>query len=338
MSDQSGPANSSPSAIPPTPRPQRLIVMGTGPFAVPSFDALRRAGHQIELVVTRPLPPVKSRKGPPPSPVRLWAETHRLEIFDPNSINDEESVERIRAVKASLLVVCDYGQILKPPALAAATLGGINLHGSLLPAYRGAAPVQWALLNGDKKTGVTVIHMTPRLDGGPILETRETVIGEDETAGELELRLSLLGVDATMAAVDLLSQWDRQSDIGTRQDPAQVSKAPRLKKSDGLIDWSRSAAELDCHVRGMQPWPLAFTHFPVADKPPIRLVIKKIRTIDDRPAVGLSAGEILEDDRFCVATGDLPVEITRLQPAGKREMSGIDFLRGHKPAPGSRLT
>lgn len=337
MSDQAAAASTeTPSS---TDAPQRLILMGTGPFAVPSFEALRAAGHEIALTVTRPLPPVKSRKGPPPSPVRCWAEEHGLEIYDPASINEDEAVERIKSIGASLLVVCDYGQILKPPALAAAKLGGINLHGSLLPAYRGAAPVQWALLSGDKTTGVTVIHMTPRLDGGPILETRETPIGDQETSGELEERLSLLGVEATLSAVERLARWDGESEIGIRQDAEKVSKAPRLHKSDGLIDWSRSAAELDFHVRGMQPWPLAFTHFPVgSDKPPIRLVIKEIRPITDRDSGTMLPGEILEDDRFCVVTGDGPVEIVRLQPAGKREMSGVDFLRGRKPESGSSLT
>lgn len=342
MSDPSAAAStpepSSSSAVAAA-RPLRLVVMGTGPFAVPSFEALRVAGHQIALVVTRPMPPVKSRKGPPASPVRHWAETNGLEIYDPPSINDDQAVERIESTQADLLVVCDYGQILKPPALAAANLGGINLHGSLLPAYRGAAPVQWALLKGDRTTGVTVIHMTPRLDGGPILETRETTIGATETAGQLEQRLALLGVDATLSAVDRLAVWDGQSEIGVRQDPDKVSKAPPLKKSDGEIDWSRTAVELDCHVRGMQPWPLAFTHYAVGgDKPPIRLVIKEIRAAADDDATGRAAGEIFGQGAFCVATGDCPVEIVRLQPAGKREMSGTDFLRGHQPEPGSRLT
>jgi methionyl-tRNA formyltransferase len=334
------PAKSKPesqSVVTSSAHPQRLIVMGTGPFAVPSFDALRLAGHEIALVVTKPQPPVKSRKGPPPSPVRTWAEEHDLQLFDPDSINDDAAVARISSVDASLLVVCDYGQILKPAALESATLGGINLHGSLLPAYRGAAPVQWALLSGDRTTGVSVIHMTPRLDGGPILETRTTPISDDETSGELEERLSHLGIDATLQAVDRLSEWDRKSDIGVSQDPAKVTKAPRLKKSDGEIDWGRSAAEIDCHVRGMQPWPQAYTHLQLgADKPPIRLVIREIRTVasgspDHHP------GEILDGDLFCVATADIPIEITRLQPAGKREMKGVDFLRGHKPPPGSRL-
>jgi methionyl-tRNA formyltransferase len=314
-----------------------VIVMGTGPFAVPAFEALRATGHEIALVVTKPQPPVKSRKGPPPSPVRSWAEDHGLEIFDPDSINDEAAVKRIRSVAASLLVVCDYGQILKPAALESATLGGINLHGSLLPKYRGAAPVQWSLLSGDQVTGVSVIHMTPRLDGGPIVITRETTIDDKETAGELEDRLAIIGAEATLEAIDRLGQWDGESVIGAVQDATKVSKAPRLKKSDAEIDWGRTAREIDCHVRGMQPWPIAFTHFPLGeDKPPIRLAIKEIEILDQL-AGDHYPGEILVDDGFRIATADRIIEIKRLQPAGKREMTGVDFLRGHHPKPGSRL-
>lgn len=328
----------------PTSRPQRLIVMGTGPFAVPSFEALRSVGHDIALVVSRPQPPVRSRKGPPPSPVRLWASQHSLPVFDPPSINDPAAVERLAQVGASLLVVCDYGQILKPPALESATLGGINLHGSLLPKYRGAAPVQWALLSGDQETGVSVIHMTPRLDGGPIVEIRKTPISSEETAGELEDRLARIGVEATLDAVDCLSQWDGKSSIGEAQDPSLVSKAPRLKKSDGEIDWGRTAREIDCHVRGMQPWPVAFTHVPMGDgKPPLRLAVKRIRIVgqpaDSNPPGGVNPpGSVVAGEGLLVATGDQVVQIDRLQPAGKREMSGEEFLRGHSPSPGTRVS
>ena len=126
--------------------------MGTGPFAVPSFEAIRRSKNEIVAVVTKPEPPVKSRKGPPPAPVRTWAEEHQLPILDPDNINEPEAVESIRSLSPDLLVVCDYGRVLKPEALAVAPLGGINLHGSLLPAFRGAAPVQRALLSGDPET------------------------------------------------------------------------------------------------------------------------------------------------------------------------------------------
>ena len=316
----------------------QLILMGTGPFAVPSFDALLKAGHEVSLIVTKPQPPVKSRKGPPPSPVRTWAEENKLPIFDPGSINEPDAVERITGLLADLMVVCDYGHILKPDALAATKLGGINLHGSLLPAYRGAAPVQRALLSGDQVTGVSVIHMTPKLDGGPILCTRETAILDTETAGELEERLSAIGVAATIEAIELLDQWDGDSPIGQQQDATKVSKAPRLSKAEAQIDWSQSRRIIDCHVRGMQPWPIAFTYLqPDPSKPPIRLAIKAIAASDVVQG-DHKPGEIIAGDGFLVATGDGVIEITRLQPAGKREMPAMDFLRGHHPAPGTTLS
>jgi methionyl-tRNA formyltransferase len=314
-----------------TSMPLRAIVMGTGPFAVPSFRAILAAGHNITLVVTRPQPAVKTRGAAPPAPVRAWAESESLPIFDPPSINDADAIERLVAEQADLLVVCDYGQILKPAALESAPLGGINLHGSLLPAYRGAAPVQWAVLCGDAVAGISVIHMTPRLDGGPILQTRETPVGEKETSGELEERLSQLGVPATLEAMEMLSVWDRKSPIGVAQDASKVSKAPRLQKADGEIKWSRSSREIDWQVRGMQPWPIAFTHITVAEgKPPLRVAVKQVSvSAETRPGSAV-AGQILPGEGLLVCTGDGVVSIDRLQPAGKREMTGKEFLCGYK--------
>ncbi len=328
--------------------PLRLVLMGTGPFAVPSFEALQAAGHEIALVVTKPSPAVKSRKGPPPNPVRQWAINYcegdnSCMVVDPTSINSEFAIERVAAEKADLLVVCDYGQILKPAALATARLGGINLHGSLLPKYRGAAPVQRALLNGDAQTGVSVIHMTPKLDGGPILCTRSTAISDQETAGELEARLSQIGVQATLEAVAMLQDWDGQSKIGSMQDPALITKAPRLSKAEAEINWSKSTRQIDCLVRGMQPWPIAFTHIQVNDKkPPVRLAIKRLavevalQTPEDASAGNdIVPGTIVSvSDGLMVATGDGIVQITRLQPAGKRDMDAVEFVRGHHLEPG----
>jgi len=315
----------------------RLILMGTGPFAVPSFEALKTAGHEIALVVTKPQPEVRSRKGPPPAPVRIWAETEGMEIFDPESINEPTAVQRIDAVNADLMVVCDYGQILTSQALETTRLGGINLHGSLLPRYRGAAPVQRSLLSGDRVTGVSVIHMTPRLDGGPIITTRETNIDDAETAGELEHRLAQIGVAATLEALETLARWDGETQIGQPQDSTLISKAPRLSKAEANIDWSRSAREIDCHVRGMQPWPVAFTHVQTAAmKQPLRLAIKRVTPLDENQT-GKESGEILAGDGFLVATGEGIIRIDSLQPAGKREMDSAEFLRGHPLPAGTVL-
>lgn len=304
--------------------------MGTGPFAVPSFESLRASDHEIVAVVTKPEPPVKSRKGPPPAPVRSWATEHGLPLMDPASINDPDAVDRLDALSADLLVVCDYGQILKPAALASSKLGGVNLHGSLLPAYRGAAPVQRSLLSGDAETGVSVIHMTPKLDGGPILGTRQTAIDGQETSGQLEERLSLLGVELVLQSIEDLSHWDGESAIGEIQDATFATKAPRLSKSEAEIDWARTRKQIDCHVRGMQPWPIAFSQLNVREnKPPLRVAILSVcnvsESIDD-----LSPGQITGGKEMIVATADGALKIETLRPAGKREMTGEEFLRGYQ--------
>ncbi|WP_413431257.1 methionyl-tRNA formyltransferase [Crateriforma spongiae] len=316
----------------------RLVLMGTGPFAVPSFDRIADGPHEIVQVIVRPLPPVKSRGGPPPQPVADWAEKRSLTVIRPDSINDDETVQQLRSLRPDLLVVCDYGQILKPAALETAPLGGINLHGSLLPKYRGAAPVQRAVLSGDRKTGVTVIHMTPRLDGGPILARRVTEIRDDETAGQLEQRLSAIGVDATVEAIDRLLDWDQESVIGDPQDSSLVSKAPRLSKAEAQIDWQQSSRMIDCHVRGMQPWPVAFSFFhPGNGGKPVRVQIRQVTPIDDNAsgdAPGQSQpGHLVSGEGLCVASGDGVLRIDQIQPAGKKPMTGAAFANGYQPGP-----
>jgi methionyl-tRNA formyltransferase len=313
-------------------KPLRLILMGTGPFAVPAFEAICDRGHQVALVVTRPVREVKSRKGPPPSPVREFAAARRFDVYDPPSINTPDAIEQLRSFAADLLVVCDFGQILSNDALATARLGGINLHGSLLPAYRGAAPVQWAVLSGDAVTGVSVIHMTPRLDGGPILASAQTEIGR-ETSGELEHRLSRLGIEPTLRSVDELAAWDGVSPIGQPQDASKVSRAPRLDKAAGRIDWSKSARQIDCHVRGMQPWPGAFTDLNWSDRPAVRIAVKAVTAIEDGAVNGGKAAEpgtLIDESELRITTGDGLIRIDRLQVAGRAEVSAEEFLRGHR--------
>ena len=320
----------------------RFVLMGTGPFAVPAFEAIAArcdndASDRIVAVVTRPVRGGKSRGGPPPTPVRDWSAGRDIPVWDPASINDEASVERLRTFGADLMVVCDYGQILSDAALQSARLGGINLHGSLLPKYRGAAPVQWAVLSGDVVAGVSVLHMTPRLDGGPILATAEIEVLPTETAGELEMRLSQLGVQPTLDAIEMLRQWDGQAAIGQIQSAELVTKAPRLAKADGAIDWGRDAAEIDAHVRGMQPWPVAYTMFrPRADKPPIRVAVRRVAATD-RPVGDAVSGEIRVEDAVLAAAGDRWVELLEVQPAGKKPMTAMEMMRGHSVPEGSRF-
>lgn len=260
--------------------------------------------------------------------MRAAAEQLGLKVWAPESANPPESVEELKRLNADLLVVCDYGEVLKPAALGSTRLGGINLHGSLLPKYRGAAPVQWAVLNGDSETGVTAIQMTPGLDAGPILGVRTTQIGPEETAGGLEERLADIGSGLTVEVVQQLADGIAQ---GVPQEKSQATKAPRLQKADGLIDWSRQATRIKDHVRGMHPWPRAYTFLPQQGKEPLRLVVERVAVTEGTGA----PGEVLQaEKRLIVATGEGAIEIMEVQPAGKRLMKAEEWLRGANVASG----
>ena len=314
----------------------RLIVMGTGPFAVPMFEAVLAAGHDVPVVVTRPIRPARGRKQPPPNPMREAAEHLGMDVWAPDSINDSEMIQQLVEVGADLMLVCDYGQILRRDALATTRLGGINLHGSLLPKYRGAAPVQWAVINGDSHSGVTVIHMTPKLDGGPTLVQVHTPIEAHETAETLEVRLSHLGVPAVLEAIELLASWDGESILGTIQDLQEVTQAPRLTKQHGAICWSDNAQDVINRHRGVQPWPGSFTLWD-RGKQPLRLLVKEMM-LADQPYSG-EPGEVLaaEDERLIVACGDGCVALHQIQPAGKRLLTAGEFLRGYQIQSGIRF-
>ena len=322
----------------------RLIVMGTGPFAVPTLQFLLDAGHDIPLVVTRPLAATNPKK-PPPRPVYQWAVERGLEVYEPASINASEAIETLERYAVDLFFVCDYGQILSNDCLAAARLGGINLHGSLLPRHRGAAPVQWSLLRGDPESGVTVIHMTPRLDAGPALAIRSTPVHADETAEQLEPRLAALGITATADAISLLEGWDGTSPLGSIQDQALVTRAPRFSKADGQLDFRLPAEYLVRLFRACQPWPGSFAELNWPGGKSMRVLVKAARSISTAQGQGSTAApgtaRVVEAEQLgldwpspyrtmiSVTTTAGEFLIARLQPAGKREMDAGEFLRGH---------
>ncbi|MDJ0523345.1 MAG: methionyl-tRNA formyltransferase [Planctomycetota bacterium] len=310
----------------------RLVLMGTGPFGVPSFRKLYDTDHDVVAVVTRPERAAHGRKKAEVSPVRELAVEMGTPILDPESVNTDEARAELEALGADLLIVCDFGQILSAATLATARLGGVNLHGSLLPAYRGAAPINWALYHGETETGVSVIHMTPKVDAGPVIGQASTRVGEDETAPEVEARLSELGAPLVAQAVDALARGDATEIV---QDPALVSKAPRLKKTDGLLDWARPAAALRDHVRAMQPWPRAYTFWHRAAGEPLRVVLGPLEAVEGSG----EPGEVLEasGERLVVAAGKGACRLTAVQPAGKRMLSAGEFLRGYHPKVGERL-
>ncbi|MCA9199317.1 MAG: methionyl-tRNA formyltransferase [Planctomycetales bacterium] len=316
----------------------RILMMGTGGFAVPTFRDLVASAHEVPAVVTRPTRPASGKKAPPPNPMLEAAQELGIAVEAPESINSEEGLGIVAKYHPDLLVVCDYGQILSSACLSIPKLGGINLHGSLLPKYRGAAPVQWAVYNGDAETGSTVIHMTPKLDGGPILAKFVTPIDPDENALELEQRLAQQGVAAVQEAIAILESWDGQAVIGQPQDAAQVTKAPRLKKQDGLIDWQRSGRQIYDQLRAFTPWPGVFTNWQRSPGKELRLIVAEAQPSDSSTGAA-PAGSVVAADAngMLVACGSGSLRITKLQPAGKRVLAVEEFLRGYPIQPGDQL-
>ena len=318
--------------------------MGTGPFAEPTFRRLHETHHQIVALVTAPLRPRhgKAKTAATVNGMRDLAHQYGIKVFDPQDINHPQSQERLASYEADLMIVCDYGQILWAETLGTARLGGINLHGSLLPKYRGAAPINWAIYHGETHTGVTVIHMTPRVDAGPCIGQATTPIEPEENAVELEDRLRQVGAWLIRRTVDLLEA--DQSEL-LPQDASLASKAPRLKKSDGAIDWSRTSLQIKNHIRAMEPWPKCFTfwHHGGQHRPknqPVRLIVGPLDVVDGfEDTTDTPPGQVLEaeGDRLLIKTGDGAVLLGQIQPAGKRAMNIDDFLRGYHLATGERL-
>jgi methionyl-tRNA formyltransferase len=302
------------------------------------FQSLFDSPHELLALITRPTPPPKGRDKSPPNPMRALAESRALPVHAPDSINSDEGRQLLTQLAPDLLVVCDYGQILSSDVLAIAPLGGINLHASLLPKYRGAAPIQWSLLNGDHETGVTVIHMTPRLDGGPILAVYSTLIGPDEEHPELEQRLAKLGIQTVHEALTALATWDGTSPLGSPQDATQTTKAPRLKKEQGAIDWSKSADQIRNQIRALKPWPGTFTFWQRSGQEPLRLVIDQAHVVEIN-TTETPPGQVITSDgkQLIVATGHGGLSLTTIAPAGKRHMAVAEFLRGYRVQPGDLL-
>ena len=322
----------------------KIILMGTGPFAVPSFDAIAAGRDEIAVVITKA--PIIGSKKPPINPVEQWAKSLGLPLWYPASLKESVSLEQLESYKADLGIVCDYGQILNSRALQACRLGSVNLHGSLLPAHRGAAPVQWSLLTGDKNVGVSVIRMTTGLDAGPVLSDAETSIDANENASQLEARLAQLGIAPTIAALQMCRGCRDVTEfeaLGTSQDDTKATRAPRLKKSDGQLDFRLSAEILDRIIRAMQPWPGTFADFQNTSSKRVRVIIHRAKVLSNTttPVATNDVGRLqllntnfdsansAETLEVCVATGDGWLVLNEVQVAGKKKIAARDFWQGY---------
>lgn len=313
----------------------RVVMMGTGTFAEPTFEALLASRHDVVGLVTQPDRVVGEKRGSTRQVGKGMKEIaleRNIPVHQPESINTAEGVSYLKDLKPDLLVVAAYGQILSKDVLTVPPKGGINVHASLLPKYRGAAPVAWAIWKGETETGVCIIRMTTGLDAGDILARGALAIEPHETAGELESRLGPLGAKL---AIDVADRLELGPLSGEPQDKSRATKAPKLAKEMGSIDWSEPAAMVANQVRAMQPWPTAYTFLHRTDSPPLRVIV--YRSGERGAFDSKKPGEIyISQNRIHVACGDLAsLELVELQPAGKRRMSAADFLRGNPLPPGS---
>lgn len=303
----------------------KVAFFGTSEFACPALRAIDDE-FGVDLVVTQPDRPAGRHARLHPSPVKLVALERSLELQQPANINEPQSVHMLDDLSPDIIVVASYGQLLKPIVFELPRLGTVNIHASLLPAYRGAAPVNWAIMRGEATTGISTFFIEKGLDTGDLLMMEHLDIGGDETAAELEQRLAMLGASIIVQTVAGLRDGTLQA---TEQPEKGVSLAPSLSRNDGHIDWCQSAAEIHNLVRGTTPWPGAWTHLG-----PHRVKIHRTRRTNLASGV-LLPGQIgpCESQRLLVGTRDHLLEVIELQREGKSRTCGNDFLHGvHLPA------
>ena len=308
----------------------RIIFFGSGAFAIPSFEALVGARHEIAALVTQPDRERGRGRALTPPPLKPVAEAHGVRILQPARVRDPRAHEELKALAPELQVVVAYGQIL-PRALLELPAGGtLNVHASLLPAYRGAAPIQWAIVNGETETGVTTMLIDEGLDTGPTLLARRTPIGSAETAGELEARLARLGADVLL---DTLRGLSDASLAPQAQDAARASLAPIIRKHDGRIDWSLPAQAIERRVRGFDPWPGAYAFLAGRS-------LKLLRATTAPGSVGAVPGTVsaVTSEAVVVACGsDTALALLEVQPESRRPMPASAFAAGARVRPGARF-
>ncbi len=319
----------------------RVVMLGTGVFAEPTFEALLTRPCLVIGLFTQPDRATGQERGSTRQTgrgMKTIALDHGLPVFQPENINSPEGVEMLHSLAPDLAVVAAYGQIFREQALAVPPRGFINVHASLLPRYRGAAPIAWAIYHGETRTGVTIFRLTRGVDTGDVLDKEAVDIGPEETAGDVEARLAVLGARLALNIVDRMASGETLA--GVKQDNSQATRAPKLTKEHGSIDWTRRAEQVCCQVRAMQPWPTAYTCWHRPGQEPLRLIVCRASARPASPDEHLAPGEVLPTSsrELAVGAGDnTVVEIHELQPAGKKRMPTADFLRGRRPQPGDRL-
>ena len=307
----------------------KVIFMGTPDFAVQTLKRLISSGHEVTGVVTQPDKPKGRGKALSPTPVKEVALEAGIPVFQPRRVRDSEALETLRGIEADVIVVVAFGQLIPKEILEMKKYGCINVHGSLLPKYRGAAPVQWAVIDGEKESGVTTMQMDEGLDTGDMLLKAVIPLEEKETGGSLFEKLSDAGAELLLETLDAL---EAGTAVPKKQGESPTAYAQMLKKDMGLIDWKKSAAEIERLVRGLNPWPSAYTHL---NGRTLKIWQADVLTEDTREAPGTVTAAV--KDGLYIQTGRGVLAVRELQLEGKKRMDAGAFLRGYQIEEGTRL-
>jgi len=312
----------------------RIIFIGSGQFGIDCLNALEQSSHSLRFIVTQPPNPAGRGRKPSPTPTANWANAYSIPFLETDNVNTPETIEKLADYNPDLIVVIAFGQKIGNELINLPPKGAINVHASLLPRYRGAAPINWAIINGEAETGISIITLAEKMDAGSILAQSKTNIAPDETAGQLHDRL------AQMAAPLLLKTIEQIADgsiIYTEQNHSEATLAPKLKKSDGFIDFAETAESLERKIRGFWPWPGASATFlSKKTNKSIRVTIATAEIVEASNRAGLSPGTL--DENLNVTCGANALKIKKIKPAGSPLMDFKDFVNGRQTQPGDLFT
>lgn len=309
----------------------RILFMGSADFACPALEALLSDNrNEIVAVVTQPDRPKGRNLAVAPCPVKHYMGARAIPVLTPERVNDPDSLTRLRGLAPELVVVIAYGQLLKAELLALPPLGCINVHGSLLPKYRGAAPIQWALANGEPLTGVTTMYMNEHMDAGDTILQQPVPVTPEDTGKTLHDRLAKAGAGLLVTTLDLLRAGKAPR---VAQDHTRATFAPKLKKTDGRIDWSLPAGTLHNRIRAFNPWPACYCEWPRASGHFLKVLKARVEAGAAQPGTVID----MEGEGPLVQAGDAALRLLDVQPDGRQRMSGAAFLRGHALTKGELL-
>ena len=308
----------------------KILFLGSGEFGLECLNTLARSSHNLRFIVTQPPHPAGRGRKPTPTPVARWADSNSIPYIETDNVNTPQMLEEISACEPDLIVVIAFGQKIGNELINLPPKGAINVHASLLPKYRGAAPINWPVINGDKQTGISIIALAEKMDAGDILAQSATDIGPEETAGLLHDRLAQMAAPLLLQTID---QIENDTAVYTPQDHSRATLAPKLKKSDGFLDFNEPAELLHRKIRGFSPWPGASAMY-VSQKTekPLRVTMAMAEVVETSNPADLPPGTL--DETLNVICARDALKITKIKPTGSRLMDFKDFVNGHQTRAG----